>query len=1253
MPTPVTKPRMIPHQRPTREQLLLLMQERILVLDGAYGSAFQNYSLSEEAFRGEQYADHEHPLQGNHDILNITQPSIVAEVHDGYLEAGCDIISTNTFNATSIAQEDFGTQDICFDLNQRAAHIARTCADAFSVPGRPRYVAGSIGPTNRTASISPDVNRPEFRNVDFDQLVHAYTEAAEGLIAGGIDIFLIETVFDTLNAKAAIAAVHRVNSAWDEPFPIIVSGTITDASGRTLSGQTCEAFLYSVEHANPIAVGLNCALGAEQLRPHVAELARLSSNGVSAHPNAGLPDAFGEYTQSAAQMADFIREFAESGWLNIVGGCCGTTPEHIKAIVEVVNDVAPRPIPVSRRGENDPDESQRLFKAELTIAGLEPLKLNEESLFINVGERTNVTGSAKFARLIRENQYIEALDVARQQVENGAQIIDINMDEGMLDGADAMQHFLNLIATEPDISRVPIMIDSSKWEVIEAGLKCVQGKAIVNSLSLKEGEEAFVSLARKCQSYGAAMVIMAFDEQGQADTYQRKIDICKRSFDILIEQANVDPRDIIFDPNIFAIGTGIEEHDNYAVDFIQAVEWIHKHLPGVSTSGGLSNVSFAFRGNNFVREAIHTVFLYHAIRAGLTMAIVNAGQLGIYDDLPDDVREAAEDLVLNRRPDATERLLALADNHSPSSSTRESQTDTWRELAVKDRLTHALVKGINSHVVVDTEEARLSADRPLDVIEGPLMDGMGVVGDLFASGKMFLPQVVKSARVMKQAVAHLVPYIEAEKAKRGDVQKSAKGKIVLATVKGDVHDIGKNIVGVVLQCNNYEIIDLGVMVPAEKILQTAVEENADAIGLSGLITPSLDEMVKVAAEMQRTGLRIPLLIGGATTSKAHTAAKIAPAYENRATVYVSDASRAVGVAAKLLAPEQDYEQFSQEIAAEYALIKNRVEARREKRAFLTLDAARANAMGFDWNTYTPPVPHHSAVQVIEPSLEELLPFIDWSPYFMTWELAGKFPNILEDEVVGEAATALWHDTQERLGWLIADGRLSAKGVLGFWPANRLGNDDIRLYTCEKRSTPLADLCHLRQQAPKPDDLSPNLCLADYVAPEGIADYVGGFAVCCGGNLEEILADFPNDDFNQIMIKALADRFAEAFAEYLHCKVRRHYWGYASSEELDNEALIKERYQGIRPAPGYPACPEHSEKETLFELLDATDLAGIELTESYAMYPAASVSGWYFSHPDARYFGVGKIDEDQLADYAERKGLDLALARQRLQPVLSD
>jgi len=1229
-----------------------MMQQRILVLDGAYGSAFQGYKLSEEAFRGERFANMEQPIQGNHDILNLTQPEIVAEVHNGYLAAGCDIISTNTFNATDIAQADFGTQDLCFEINEQAARIARHCADGYSQEDQPRFVAGSIGPTNRTASISPDVNRPEFRNVDFDSLCRAYEEAARGLIAGGVDLFLIETVFDTLNAKAAIAALDLVNAELDQPYPLIVSGTITDASGRTLSGQTCEAFLYSVEHANPVAVGLNCALGAEQLRPYIAELARLSSSGVSAHPNAGLPDAFGEYTQNPDQMASLIGEFAQAGWLNIVGGCCGTTPEHIAAIVEAVKGVAPRAI-TSIDHPSAVLQTSAAHKSTLKLAGLEPLKLNADSLFINVGERTNVTGSAKFARLIRENQFTEALQVARQQVENGAQIIDINMDEGMLDGVEAMQHFLNLIATEPDISRVPIMIDSSKWEIIEAGLKCVQGKAIVNSLSLKEGEEAFITLAKRCRAYGAAMVIMAFDEDGQADTYQRKIDICQRSFDILTQQVGVDPSDIIFDPNIFAIGTGIEEHANYAVDFINAVTWIHKNLPGVSTSGGLSNVSFAFRGNNQVREAIHTVFLYHAIRAGLTMAIVNAGQLEIYDQLPQELRQAAEDLVLNRRDDATERLLSLAQNYAGASDTKTVQEEAWRTLPVSERLTHALVKGINSHVVEDTEEARQQVSHPLEVIEGPLMAGMGVVGDLFATGKMFLPQVVKSARVMKQAVAHLVPFIEAEKANQPDTQRRTKGKILLATVKGDVHDIGKNIVGVVLQCNNYDILDLGVMVPAEKILQTAIDEKVDAIGLSGLITPSLDEMVNVAAQMQRLNLNIPLLIGGATTSKAHTAAKIAAAYANRATVYVSDASRAVGVAAKLLAPEATYQTYAEEIQEEYLKIKDRVEARREKRAFLTLESARDNALNFDWANHTPPKPNTLGTRVLTPKLVDLVPLIDWSPYFMTWELAGKFPNILEDDVVGEAATTLWQDTQERLQWVIDDGRLEARGIVGIWPANRHNSDDIRLYTDEDRRTPLADLYHLRQQAPKPDDLSPNLCLADYLAPEGSADYLGGFAVTAGINLDDVLEDFPNDDFNQIMIKALADRFAEAFAEYAHRAIRREIWGYASDEALDNEQLIKEKYEGIRPAPGYPACPEHSEKETLFTLLDATAKTGITLTENYAMSPAAAVSGWYFSHPEARYFGVGKIDEDQLLDYAQRKGIDENTARQRLQPLLAD
>ncbi len=1236
----------IPEQS-TEARLREVMSKRIVILDGAYGSAFQGYELEEEEFRGERFSAHTMSLKGNHDILNLTRQYVVEEVHRGYLEAGCDIICTNTFNATSIAQADFGTEDICREMNRESAKIARAVADEFSTAEKPRFVAGSVGPTNRTASLSPDVNRPEFRNVDFDELVIAYTEALEGLVEGGVDIFLIETVFDTLNAKAAIYAANLVNRQLRNPCPLMISGTITDASGRTLSGQTCEAFIYSVEHAQPISIGLNCALGAEQLRPHVNELANLCNSAVSVHPNAGLPDAFGEYNQSAEQMAEIIRSFAEAGWLNVVGGCCGTTPSHIKAIAQVVEGMAPRPLIERKVARTD--------TKGLKLSGLEPLKLNSESLFINVGERTNVTGSAKFARLIRESKYEEALQVARQQVENGAQVIDINMDEGMLDGAEAMVHFLNLIATEPDISKVPIMIDSSKWEIIEAGLKCVQGKAIVNSISLKEGHEAFVSAAQKCQDYGAAMVVMAFDEDGQADSLERKIAICQRSYKVLTEEVGVVPSDIIFDPNIFAIGTGIEEHSNYAVDFIESVKWIKENLPGASTSGGLSNVSFAFRGNNLVREAIHTVFLYHAVKAGMTMGIVNAGQLGIYADLSDELREAAEDLVLNRREDATERLLTIAQSMTDEggNEAKEQKEAEWRQLPVTERLSYALIKGNNEFIVEDTEAARLEATHPLEVIEGPLMDGMGVVGDLFGSGKMFLPQVVKSARVMKQAVGHLVPFIEEEKLKNPSRESAAKGKIIMATVKGDVHDIGKNIVGVVLQCNNYEVIDLGVMVSKETIIQTAIDTGANMIGLSGLITPSLDEMVNVATEMQRLGLDIPLLIGGATTSKAHTAAKIAPCYENRATVYVSDASRAVGVASKLLAGEDSYKVYAEEIDQEYALIKTRVEARREKRAFLGLADARANAWSSEEQNYQPAKPNQLGVFDYKPALAELVPYIDWTPFFMTWSLAGRYPAILTDEVVGEAATQLFADAQERLQWLIDDGRLEAAGVYGIWPANRLGDDDIELFTDEDRSQRLAALHHLRQQAPKPDDLSPNQCLSDYVAKPGSADYLGGFAVTTGINIDAILAEFPDDDYAQIMIKSLADRLAEAFAERLHAHVRQQAWGYSPDEEFDAERFIKERYQGIRPAPGYPACPEHSEKATLFQLLDATNRTGIELTESYAMSPAAAVSGFYFAHPEAKYFGIGKIDEDQLADYAVRKELDIDAARTLLSPTMSD
>lgn len=1225
----------------TARQIKRLLEERILILDGAYGTAFQGYQLTEKDYRTPELSGHKIPLKGNHDLLCLSRPEIVQQVHESYLQAGADILTTNTFSATFIAQADFGTEPLTRQINEAGARIARAAADSNSTPDKPRFVAGSLGPTNRTASLSPDVNRPGFRNVSFDELVEAYREAIEGLAAGGVDLLMIETVFDTLNAKAAIFAALEFNETVATPLPLMISGTITDASGRTLSGQTCEAFLTSIEHAQPLAVGLNCALGAEQLRPYVNALAQRCRSAVSVHPNAGLPNAFGEYEQTPAHMAQLIREFAEAGWLNIVGGCCGTTPQHIQAIAEAVDELPPRASLPSRGG--------------LNLAGLEPLSIMRESLFVNVGERTNVTGSAKFARLIREGDFTTALDVARDQVINGAQIIDINMDEGMLDGTAAMQEFLHLIASEPDISRVPMMVDSSKWQIIETGLKCIQGKAIVNSISLKEGEQEFLQQASACRKYGAAVVVMAFDEQGQADTLQRKTEICERSYRLLTEQVGMPATDIIFDPNIFAIGTGIEEHNNYAVEFIEAVRWIHDNLPGASTSGGLSNVSFSFRGNNPVREAIHTVFLFHAIKAGLTMAIVNPGQLGIYEDLPEEVRTRVEDLVLNRRSDATERLLEVADSFSGQRKSAAAGEDlSWRKQPVERRLSHALVNGITQFIIEDTEEARCAALRPLDVIEGPLMQGMGVVGDLFGSGKMFLPQVVKSARVMKQAVGHLVPFIGADKLRGTDSgQSSSKGRIVLATVKGDVHDIGKNIVGVVLQCNNYEVIDLGVMVPAEQILQVAQQEQAVAIGLSGLITPSLDEMVHVASEMQRLGMKIPLLIGGATTSKAHTAAKIRPAYDNAATVYVTDASRAVNVASALLSSVESYTSFKAGIDAEYTTVRNRVNARRSKRQFLGYSDAAANALQTDWNDYRPVTPNQSGVHSIAPEIASLVPFIDWTPFFMTWELAGRFPGILKDEVVGEAASQLYDDACRMLDLLIKDGELKAAGVYGIWPANRTGTDDIALFASNRRDREVARLYHLRQQAPKPDDEAPNLCLADFVGPTGVDDYVGAFAVTAGLNMEQVLAKYPDDDYSQIMIKALADRLAEAFAEYLHRHVRINAWGYARTESLDNEALIKEKYQGIRPAPGYPACPDHSEKHTLFRLLEVEQRAGISLTSSFAMTPAASVSGWYLAHPAARYFGVGKIDRDQLSDYARRKGLSVDEAEALLRPVLAD
>ena len=1214
------------------EHLKTALSRRIVLLDGAYGTLLQALNLEEDDYRREQLADHPAPLKGNYDVLCLSRPEIVADAHRQYLEVGADIIKTNSFTATSIAQGDYALADRAVDMNVAAARIARSAADEFSTPEWPRFVAGVLGPTNRTASLSPDVNDPGFRNTSFAELADAYFEAAGALLENGADLILLETIFDTLNAKAAIFALHRLSAVRGHDVPLMISGTITDASGRTLSGQTCDAFWISVAHANPLTIGLNCALGADQLRPYVDQLGRIADTYVSVHPNAGLPNAFGGYDESAESMAQKIGEFAASGLVNVVGGCCGTTPAHIAAMREAVADCAPRSWPSAPH--------------TLKLAGLEPLAIDDDSLFVNIGERTNVTGSARFARLIREEDFETALQVARQQVDTGAQVIDINMDEGMLDSEGAMVRFLKLIAAEPDISRVPIMVDSSKWEIIEAGLRCIQGKAIVNSISLKEGEAAFVEAADKCHAYGAAVVVMAFDENGQADTLERKRQICERSYRILTEQVGIRPEDIIFDPNIFAIGTGIDEHRNYAVDFIDACRWIRDNLPHAKISGGVSNVSFSFRGNNQLREAIHSVFLYHAIRAGLSMGIVNAGQLGIYEEIPADLRERAEDLVLNRREDATERLLAVADQYSGKGRTAEGPDLGWREDDVGKRLSHALVKGITEFVIEDTEEARLAATRPIEVIEGPLMDGMNVVGDLFGSGKMFLPQVVKSARVMKQAVAHLIPFIEAEQGPG----RQAKGKIVMATVKGDVHDIGKNIVGVVLQCNNFEIIDLGVMVPMETILDTAREVGADMIGLSGLITPSLDEMVHVAGEMQRRDLQIPLLIGGATTSKAHTAVKIEPAYHNGPTLYVSDASRSVNIASQLVSRELKAPLLS-DTAIEYEKIRKRTALRAAKREYLALADARDNGFQWHWDRYAPPVPEQLGVQVISRlPLSTLVPYIDWSPFFMTWELAGKYPLILDDPVVGESARSLFADAQEMLGTLIDDGRLEAHGVFGLWPCNRTNADDLTVYADEDRTTPLACLHHLRQQSLKPEGKA-NLSLADFVAPPGIADYLGGFAVTAGVGIETILAEHADDDYASILIKSLADRLAEAFAEYLHHQVRTEHWGYAPGESLDRQDLIAEAYHGIRPAPGYPACPEHSEKSTLFELLDAPGNAGMQITEHFAMLPAASVSGWYFSHPEARYFGVGKIDRDQVVDYAERKRVEHAQAEDWLRPNL--
>jgi len=1216
--------------------LLQTLAKRIVILDGAMGTMIQAHALSEADFRGQQFADHTHDLRGNNDLLSITQPDLIRDIHADFLTAGADIIETNTFNSTAIAQSDYGLEGQVFELNFAAAQLAREATDAAiaAQPDRPRWVAGVLGPTNRTASISPDVNDPGFRNVSFDELCAAYTQALRGLTEGGADLILVETVFDTLNAKAALFAIDTYFEQNNIRLPLMISGTITDLSGRTLSGQTAEAFWHSVRHARPVAVGLNCALGATELRPYVGDLARVAETHVSCHPNAGLPNEFGGYDDTPEHMAQVLGEFASAGFLNLVGGCCGTTPDHIRAIADTVATVKPRAIPS--------------ISAVCRLSGLEPVNLGPDSLFVNVGERTNVTGSKKFARLIIEGDYDTAIGIAREQVENGAQIIDVNMDEGMLDSEAAMEKFLCLIAAEPDISRVPIMIDSSKWSIIEAGLKCVQGKGFVNSISLKEGEQSFIAQARLVKRYGAGVVVMAFDENGQAETVEQKVAVCERAYRILVDVVGFAPEDIVFDPNIFAVATGIEEHNDYARAFIEATRLIKKRLPKVKVSGGVSNLSFSFRGNDPLREAMHAAFLYHAIAAGLDMAIVNAGKLPVYEDIPEDLRERIEDVLFNRRADATERLLEVASSVKGQAK-QKAEDLSWRESDAHGRLVYALVHGIDDFVIEDTEAARQLAKRSLEVIEGPLMDGMNVVGDLFGSGKMFLPQVVKSARVMKKAVAYLEPFMQSEKSP--DDHSRSAGKVVLATAKGDVHDIGKNIVGVVLGCNNYEVIDLGVMVPANRILETARAEGADIIGVSGLITPSLDEMCHVAGEMQREGFGLPLLIGGATTSRVHTAVKIAPNYHGP-TVYVPDASRAVGVVSKLVG--MDREQYAAQIATEYAAIREQRAAQRRDAKRATLAQARANRHPIDWQSYVPRAPSFTGCKSFDDyPLDELEPYIDWGPFFRTWDLAGSFPRILEDQTVGKAARELFADAKKMLRRIVDERWLRARAVIGFWPAASVV-DDIVVYGDSDRREALATFHTLRQQMDRGAHRA-NLALSDFVAPKesGVDDYLGAFAVTAGFGVDEIVEKFQidHDDYSAIMVKALADRLAEAFAERMHQRVRAEFWGYAVDESLSNEALIAEQYQGIRPAPGYPACPDHTEKQTLFELLDAPASAGVRLTESFAMLPAASVSGLYFAHPDSRYFGVSKIERDQVRDYAARKNISVAEVERWLAPVL--
>jgi len=1222
--------------KPSANALLQALSERILVLDGAMGTMIQAHTLTEADFRGQQFADHSFDLRGNNDLLSITQPDLIRAIHSDFLNAGADIIETNTFNSTAIAQADYGLEDQVFELNLAATRLAREAADAAIAadPDRPRWVAGVLGPTNRTASISPDVNDPGYRNVSFDELRAAYTQALRGLEQGGADLILVETVFDTLNAKAALFAIDEYFAQEQTRLPLMISGTITDLSGRTLSGQTAEAFWHSVRHARPVAVGLNCALGATELRPYVDDLSRVAETHVSCHPNAGLPNEFGGYDDTPEHMAEVLGEFASAGFLNLVGGCCGTTPDHIRAIAEAMASAKPRTLPKT--------------PAVCRLSGLEPVNLGPDSLFVNVGERTNVTGSRKFARLIIEGDYDTDIGIAREQVENGAQIIDINMDEGMLDSEAAMQKFLCLIAAEPDISRVPVMIDSSKWSIIEAGLKCVQGKGFVNSISLKEGEEAFIEQARLVKRYGAGVVVMAFDEKGQAETVEQKVAVCERAYRILVDEVEFPAEDIVFDPNIFAVATGIEEHNDYARAFIEATRLIKERLPHVKVSGGVSNLSFSFRGNDPLREAMHAAFLYHAIAAGLDMAIVNAGKLPVYEDIPEDLRERIEDVLFNRREDASERLLEVASSVKGQAK-QKAEDLSWREADAHDRLVHALVHGIDDYVVDDTEEARGLAKRSLEVIEGPLMDGMNVVGDLFGSGKMFLPQVVKSARVMKKAVAYLEPFMQAEKSP--DDHSRTAGKVVLATAKGDVHDIGKNIVGVVLGCNNYEVIDLGVMVPANRILETARAEGADIVGVSGLITPSLDEMCHVAGELQREDFSLPLLIGGATTSRVHTAVKIAPNYHGP-TVYVADASRAVGVVGKLMG--EDRQQFTAQIAAEYAAIREQRAAQRRDAKRATLAEARANRCPIDWQSYSPPVPTFAGCKAFDDyPLGELVEYIDWGPFFQSWDLSGSFPRILDDETVGAAARELFADAKKMLGRIVDERWLRARAVIGFWPAASV-SDDIVVYANAERREVLTTLHTLRQQMDRGAGRA-NLALSDFIAPEeaGLVDYLGAFAVSTGFGLDEIVAGFESDhdDYSAIMVKALGDRLAEAFAERMHERVRKEFWGYARDESLDGEALITEQYRGIRPAPGYPACPDHTEKQILFELLDAQASAGVRLTENFAMLPASSVSGLYFAHPESRYFGVSKIERDQVRDYAARKNISTAEVERWLAPVL--